>query len=70
MKRAMIKNITYDYDHCMARPELSTSVEQVFIRGRKVDMADKHRRLYERYQERYSRSKFPAPKTNTDKNGY
>lgn len=50
--------------------ELSTSVEQVFIQGRKVDMADKHRRLYERYQERYRRSSFPATETNTDKNEY
>jgi len=34
--------------------ELSTTVEQVFIQGRRIHMYDKHRRLYERYQERYS----------------
>lgn len=33
--------------------ELSTVVEQVFIRGRSVDMYDKHRRLHDRYMERY-----------------
>ncbi len=36
--------------------ELSTKIEQVFIQGRSVDMYDKHRRLFERYQERYSQS--------------
>lgn len=33
--------------------ELSTSVEQVFIQGRKCDMRDKHKQLYEKYVEKY-----------------
>jgi len=35
--------------------ELSTRIEQVYIRGRHIHMYDKHRRLYDRYNERYSR---------------
>jgi len=35
--------------------ELSTQIEQVYIQGREVHMHDKHRRLFERYKERYSR---------------
>ncbi|MFO7924788.1 MAG: amidohydrolase family protein [Bacteroidales bacterium] len=37
--------------------ELSTRVEQVYIQGRRIDMYDKHRRLYDRYQERYGEMK-------------
>jgi imidazolonepropionase-like amidohydrolase len=33
--------------------ELSTSVEQAFIQGKKIDLRDKHKRLYEKYQEKY-----------------
>jgi len=33
--------------------EISTHIEQVYIRGRKVDMRDKHVRLYEKYREKY-----------------
>lgn len=33
--------------------ELSTKVEQIFIQGKKVDMRDKHKQLYQKYQERY-----------------
>lgn len=33
--------------------ELSTRVEQVYIQGMNIDMYDKHRRLFEKYQERY-----------------
>lgn len=33
--------------------ELSSSREQVFIQGRKIDMTDKHKRLYERYLEKH-----------------
>ncbi len=33
--------------------ELWTSKEQVFIRGRKLEMLDKHHRLYERYKEKH-----------------
>lgn len=33
--------------------EYSTIVEQVYIQGRTVDMTDKHRRLFERYREKY-----------------
>jgi imidazolonepropionase-like amidohydrolase len=36
--------------------ELSTRIEQVYIQGRKIDMQDKHRRLFERYQQRYNQS--------------
>jgi imidazolonepropionase-like amidohydrolase len=35
--------------------ELSTRIEQVFIKGREIHMHDKHRRLYDRYQLRYNR---------------
>ncbi len=35
--------------------ELSTRIEQVYIMGRNIHMYDKHRRLYDRYIERYSR---------------
>ncbi len=35
--------------------ELSTVIEQVYIKGRKVEMDDRHRRQYERYMERYNR---------------
>ncbi len=33
--------------------ELSTQIEQVFIQGRKIDMTDKHRELYEKYLEKH-----------------
>jgi len=33
--------------------EISTRIEQVYIQGRSVDMRDKHRRLYEKYKEKY-----------------
>jgi len=33
--------------------DLRTSVEQLFIQGRKIDMADKQKNLFERYQEKY-----------------
>ena len=33
--------------------ELWTSKDQVFIRGRKLEMMDKHHRLYERYKEKH-----------------
>jgi imidazolonepropionase-like amidohydrolase len=33
--------------------EISSRVEQVYITGRKVDMNDKHTRLYRKYQEKY-----------------
>lgn len=36
--------------------ELSTRIEQVYIQGREVHMDDKHRRLFEKYQERYQRT--------------
>jgi imidazolonepropionase-like amidohydrolase len=36
--------------------ELSSSREQVFIQGRKIDMTDKHKRLYERYLEKHLQS--------------
>jgi imidazolonepropionase-like amidohydrolase len=37
--------------------ELSTTVEQVYIQGRKVDMRDKHKQLYGKYQEKYRQMK-------------
>jgi len=33
--------------------ELSSSVEQAFIQGKKLDLRDKHKRLYEKYQQKY-----------------
>lgn len=33
--------------------EIRTSNQQVFIRGRSIDMTDKHQRLYERYLEKH-----------------
>ncbi len=33
--------------------ELWTSKEQVFIQGRRIDMTDKHKRLFERYMEKH-----------------
>ncbi len=33
--------------------ELSSSVEQAFIQGKKVDLRDKHKLLYEKYREKY-----------------
>ncbi len=34
--------------------ELSTRIEQVYIQGREIHMYDKHRRQFERYQQRYN----------------
>jgi len=31
--------------------ELSTTVEQIFIQGKKIDMQDKHKQLYEKYKQ-------------------
>lgn len=33
--------------------EISSSVEQAFIQGRPIDLGSKHKRLYEKYQEKY-----------------
>ncbi|MFQ6605603.1 MAG: amidohydrolase family protein [Fidelibacterota bacterium] len=33
--------------------EITTTVEQDFIQGRKIDMNDKHKMLYRKYQEKY-----------------
>lgn len=33
--------------------EIRSTIHQVYIQGRKVDMRDKHTRLYEKYQEKY-----------------
>jgi imidazolonepropionase-like amidohydrolase len=30
-----------------------TTVEQVFIQGRKIDMRDRHKQLYDKYREKY-----------------
>jgi len=43
--------------------ELSTSVLQVYIQGRKADMRDKHKQLYGKYQEKYRQ--LPASSTRT-----
>lgn len=37
--------------------ELSTTVLQVYIQGRKADMRDKHKQLYGKYQEKYRQLK-------------
>lgn len=34
--------------------ELETTVEQVYIQGKKIDMRDKHKLLYQKYQEKYN----------------
>ncbi len=42
--------------------EIRTANQQVFIRGRSIDMTDKHRRLYERYLEKHRQhTAEPAP---------
>jgi imidazolonepropionase-like amidohydrolase len=33
--------------------EIRSTIHQVYIQGRKVDMRDKHTRLYQKYQEKY-----------------
>ena len=33
--------------------QLSTSVEREFIQGKKIDLRDKHKQLYEKYEEKY-----------------
>jgi imidazolonepropionase-like amidohydrolase len=33
--------------------ELSSSVERVFIQGKKIDLRDMHKQLYEKYSEKY-----------------
>ena len=37
--------------------EIGTKAEQVFIRGRSIDMTDEHRRLYRHYLEKHRRSR-------------
>ena len=37
--------------------EIETNVEQVFIQGKKSDMRDKHKQLYEKYKEKYNQLK-------------
>ena len=37
--------------------EIGTKTEQVFIRGRAIDMTDKHKRLYQHYLEKHRRSR-------------
>lgn len=43
-------NIIITNDHPL---EIWTKTEQVFIKGRKIDMTDKHKRLYEQYMEKH-----------------
>tara|TARA_B100000029_G_C17609576_1_gene969005 strand:+ start:8188 stop:9510 length:1323 start_codon:yes stop_codon:yes gene_type:complete len=33
--------------------EITTEVEQVYIQGKKIDMSDRHKSLYEKYKEKY-----------------
>jgi hypothetical protein len=33
--------------------EIKTQVEQLFIQGRKIDLGNKHRALYEKYSKKY-----------------
>jgi hypothetical protein len=35
--------------------EIPTHVEQAFIQGRKVDLSDRHKRLWEKYKIKYRR---------------
>jgi imidazolonepropionase-like amidohydrolase len=36
--------------------ETATQVESAYVAGRKIDLTDKHKRLWQKYQERYRRS--------------
>jgi len=40
--------------------ELSTRVERVFIQGKKIDLRDKHKQLYEKYSEKYEQLRSEA----------
>jgi imidazolonepropionase-like amidohydrolase len=40
--------------------EITTQVEQVFIQGRKIDLGNKHRALYEKYAKKYEQMKAPS----------
>jgi imidazolonepropionase-like amidohydrolase len=37
--------------------ELSSSVEKIFIQGKKIDLRDMHKQLYEKYSEKYRQLK-------------
>jgi len=37
--------------------EITTQVEQLYIQGRRIDLSNKHRRLYEKYRQRYRQIK-------------
>ena len=35
--------------------EIATQVEQAYVQGRRVDMSDRHKRLWNKYQQRYDK---------------
>ena len=37
--------------------EIATQVEQTYVQGRRVDMSDRHKRLWNKYQQRYQPAK-------------
>ena len=37
--------------------EIATQVQQAWIQGRAVDLSDKHKRLYRKYQQKYEQLK-------------
>jgi imidazolonepropionase-like amidohydrolase len=42
--------------------EVTTRVQQAYIAGRRIDLSDRQKRLYEKYQEKYRRLEKAAPK--------
>jgi hypothetical protein len=40
--------------------EIRTQVLQEFIQGRKIDLGNKHRALYEKYSKKYQRTGTPS----------
>jgi len=33
--------------------EITTRIDKLFIQGRRIDLSNKHRRLYDKYRQRY-----------------
>jgi imidazolonepropionase-like amidohydrolase len=41
--------------------EITTRVSELFIQGRRIDLANKHQRLYDKYRQRYRQADTPEP---------
>jgi len=41
--------------------EITTHVRELFLQGRRIDLANKHQRLYDKYRQRYRQGKAPEP---------